>query len=91
MFNKKVKYKVACPYEIGDKIQFEKGGKTKTMKITDVIIETRISTGETSYRLELDGWYMLDTKLHDVKIQENRKNIRRVPDWGTKGGRVNGI
>ena len=26
----KIKFKAKCPYEIGDKIQFEKGGKTQT-------------------------------------------------------------
>ncbi len=70
MLKKKVKYKAVCPYEIGDKIQFDKGGKTNVMEITDVIVETRVSTGETSYRLELDGWYMLDTKTHDIKLPE---------------------
>ena len=38
---KKVKVKAYCPYEIGDKVQFEKGGSVKTMEVTDVITETR--------------------------------------------------
>lgn len=65
---KKVRTKVYCPYEIGDKIQFEKGGKISTMTITDVI--TQISTKEqtTKFILELDGWYRLDTNLHEVTI-----------------------
>ena len=35
----KIKFKAKCPYEIGDKIQFEKGGKTQTMDVTDIITQ----------------------------------------------------
>lgn len=68
---KRVKVKAYCPYEIGDKIQFEKGGNAKTMEITDVITETSAKNGTSKFRLELDGWYMLDTSLHEVKILQN--------------------
>lgn len=40
MRQKKIKVKAYCPYEIGDKVQFEKGGSVKTMVVTDVITET---------------------------------------------------
>ena len=45
---KVIKFKTKCPYEIGDKIKFEK-------------------TGKIDFVLELDGWYKLDTKLHEIK------------------------
>lgn len=71
---KRVKVKVYCLYEIGDKVQFEKGGSIKTMEITDVITETSAKNGTSKFRLELDGWYMLDTNLHEIKIQKPQKN-----------------
>ena len=64
----KIKFKAKCPYEIGDKIQFEKGGKTQTMDVTDIITQVSAKTGDITFILELDGWYKLNTKLHDVKI-----------------------
>ena len=64
---KVIKFKAKCHYEIGDKIQFEKGGKTQTMDVTDIIAERSVATGRNNIVLELDGWYRLDTKLHEVK------------------------
>lgn len=68
MKRNRIKIKIESPYKIGDKIEFKKGDKAHTMTITDVIAETSYKAGRTTFRLELDGWYMLDTKLHDVKI-----------------------
>lgn len=64
---KVIKIKAKCPYEIGDKIQFEKVGRVNVMKITDIITEKSEKTGKINFVLELDGWYKLDTKLHEVK------------------------
>lgn len=71
---KKIKAKAYCQYEIGDKVQFEKGGSVKTMEVTDVIMETSAKNGTSKFRLELDGWYMLDTNLHEIKIQKPQKD-----------------
>lgn len=65
---KAIKFKAKCPYEIGDKMQFEKGGKAKVMEITDIITQVSAKTGNITFILELDGWYKLNTNLHDVKI-----------------------
>lgn len=73
MRQKKIKVKAYCPYEIGDKVQFEKGGSVKTMVVTDVITETSAKNGTSKFRLELDGWYMLDTGLHEIKLLQNTK------------------
>ena len=62
-----IKFKAKCPYEIGDKIRFEKGGQGREMKITDIIAERSVATGRNNIVLELDGWYKLDTKLHEIK------------------------
>ena len=64
---KMIKFKAKCPYEIGDKIQFEKAGRVNKMEITDIIAEKSEKTGRINFVLELDGWYRLDTKLHEVK------------------------
>lgn len=64
---KTIKFKAKCPYEIGDKIQFEKSGQVREMKITDIIVERSVATGRNNIVLELDGWYKLDTKLHEIK------------------------
>ena len=70
---KTIKFKAECPYEIGDKIQFKKPsnayykGETKVMEITDIITEKSEKTGRINFVLELDGWYKLDTKLHEIK------------------------
>lgn len=64
---KTIKFKAKCPYEIGDKIQFKKGGQVREMKITDIIAERSVATGRNNIVLELDGWYKLDTKLHEIK------------------------
>lgn len=62
-----IKFKAKCPYEIGDKIQFEKAGRINKMEITDIITEKSEKTSRINFVLELDGWYRLDTKLHEVK------------------------
>ena len=36
------------------------------MTITDIIAMQSVKNGTTTFRLELDGWYMLDTNLHDI-------------------------
>lgn len=64
---KTIKFKAKCPYEIGNKIQFEKAGRVNKMEITDIIAEKSEKTGRINFVLELDGWYRLDTKLHEVK------------------------
>lgn len=64
---KTIKFKAKCPYEIGDKIQFEKAGRVNKMEITDIIAEKSEKTGRINFVLELDGWYKLDTKLHVIK------------------------
>jgi len=66
---KAIKFKAKCPYEIGDKVQFEKCGNKKVMEVTDIITKMSAKTGRITFILELDGWYMLDTVLHDLKIQ----------------------
>lgn len=65
---KKVKVNAQTPFEIGDYVRFDKSNKSHTMQITDIIAKTSVKTRETTFILELDGWYMLDLKLHDVKI-----------------------
>lgn len=62
-----IRFKAKCPYEIGDTIQFEKGGKTQAMEITDIITQVSAKTGSVTFILELDGWYKLNTNLHEVK------------------------
>ena len=64
---KTIKFKAKCSYEIGDKIQFEKAGRVNEMEITDIIAEKSEKTGRINFVLELDGWYQLDTKLHEIK------------------------
>ena len=69
-----VKFKAKCPYEVGDKVQFSKPGnayykgETKIMEITDIITQISAKTGKITFILELDGWYMLNTDLHEVKM-----------------------
>ena len=67
---KKIKFKAKCPYEVGDKIQFEKCGVVNTMTITDIIVEYSVKNEAAKFKLELDGWYTLDTSRHEVKIPE---------------------
>ena len=64
-----IKFKAKCQYEIGDMIRFEKCGSEKVMQITDIITQISAKTGEIVFILELDGWYKLNTNLHDVKMQ----------------------
>ncbi len=73
MKRKRVKVKAYCPYEIGDMVQFEKGGTVKRMEITDVITETSARDSTSKFRLELDGWYMLDTNLHDIAVMKEQE------------------
>lgn len=70
---KKAKFKAYCPFEIGDKVQFDKGGKKRVMTVTDIIAEHSVKTGKVNFRLELDGWYMLDTALHEFTSVERIK------------------
>lgn len=70
---KAIKFKAKCPYEIGDKVQFEKQGnayykgETKVMEITDIITQVSAKTGKITFILELDGWYKLNTDRNEVK------------------------
>lgn len=64
---KTIKFKAKCHYEIGDKIRFEKAGRVNKMEITDIIAEKSEKTGRINFVLELNGWYKLDTKLHEIK------------------------
>ena len=65
---KVIKFKAKCPYEIGDKVQFKKCGNEKAMEITDIITQVSAKSGQITFILELDGWYKLNTNLHEVKI-----------------------
>lgn len=65
----RIAFKTQCPYKIGDKIQFDTGNKIMVMKVTDIITKYSLKTGRVIFILVLDGWYKLDTNLHDVKIQ----------------------
>lgn len=62
-----IKFKAKCPYEIGDRVRFDKCGNEKIMEITDIITQISAKTGEIVFILELDGWYKLNTNLHDVQ------------------------
>ena len=62
-----IKFKAKCPYEIGDKVQFEKYGNKKVMEVTDIITQISAKSGQITFILELDGWYKLNTNLHEVK------------------------
>lgn len=76
-----LKFKVTCPYEIGDRVRFEKKGsayhrgETKVMEITDIFTQISAKTRRIKFILELDGWYKLDTDLHAVDIA----NTGQVP------------
>lgn len=63
-----LKFKAKCPYEIGDRVRFEKSGELKIMKITDILTQISVKTGHIKFILELDGWYKLDTDLHAVDV-----------------------
>lgn len=65
---KRLKVNAKCPFEVGDYIRFEKAKKENVMKITDIIAETSVVRQETTFKLELDGWYILDLRLHEAKI-----------------------
>ena len=64
---KLIKFKAKCPYEIGDKVQFEKCGNKKVMEVTDIITQISAKSGQVTFILELDGWCKLNTNLHEVK------------------------
>jgi hypothetical protein len=61
-----IKFKAKCPYEVGDRVRFEKGGELQIMEITDILTQISAKTGHIKFILELDGWYKLDTDLHAV-------------------------
>lgn len=61
-----IKFKAKCPYQIGDKVQFDDTGKT--MEVTDIITKISAKTGKVTFILQLDNRYMLDTATHDIKI-----------------------
>ncbi len=63
-----LKFKAKCPYEIGDRVRFEKGGEMQVMKITDILTQISAKTAHIKFILELDGWYKLDTDLHAVDV-----------------------
>ena len=65
---KTIKFKAKCPYEIGDRVRFEKGGEMQIMEITDIITQISEKTGHIKFILELGGWYKLDTDLHAVDM-----------------------
>ena len=62
-----IKFKAKCPYEIGDKVQLEKCGNKKVMEVTDITTQISAKSGQITFILELDGWYKLNTNLHEVK------------------------
>ena len=61
-----LKFKAKCPYEVGDRVRFEKGGEWKIMEVTDILTQISAKTGRIKFILELDGWYKLDADLHEV-------------------------
>ena len=63
-----LKFKAKCPYEIGDRVRFEKGGEMQIMEITDILTQISAKTGQIKFILELGGWYKLDTDLHAVDV-----------------------
>lgn len=67
-----LKFKAKCPYEIGDRVRFEKGGKSQIMEITDILTQISAKTGHIKFILELDGWYKLDTDLHAVDVPRSK-------------------
>ena len=62
-----LKFRAKCPYEIGDQVRFRKGRELRVMEITDIITQISAKTGHVKFILELNGWYKLDTDLHDVR------------------------
>lgn len=70
---KKIKVKACCPYEIGDKVRFEGGGNVHIMEVTDIIMEISVKEETSKFRLELDGWYMLDTTMFDIKTLRGKQ------------------
>lgn len=63
-----LKFKAKCPYEIGDRVRFEKGGEMQVMEITDILTQISAKTRHIKFILELGGWYKLDTDLHAVDV-----------------------
>ena len=62
MRQKKIKVKAYCPYEIGDKVQFEKGGSVKTMEVTDVITETSAKNGTSKFPMSLERCFVYQNR-----------------------------
>lgn len=48
-------------------MQFEKCGNKKVTEVTDIITQISAKSGQITFILELDGWYKLNTNLHEVK------------------------
>ena len=46
-----IKFKAKCPYEIGDKVQFEKCGNKKVMEVTDIITQISAKSGQMAVLL----------------------------------------
>lgn len=64
-----VKFKAKCPYEIGDKVQFD---STKNiMTITDIITQVSAKTGKITFILELDGKYKINTDHNTIIEHRN--------------------
>lgn len=50
-----VSFKAWCPYEIGDRVKFDRCGDQRVMEVTDIITQMSAKTGKASFILELDG------------------------------------
>ena len=48
---KAIRFKAKCPYEIGDKIQFEKGGETKRIEKNFVKSSKKCLTNSVQYAI----------------------------------------
>lgn len=50
-----VGFKAWCPYEIGDRVKFDRCGDQRVMEITDIITQMSAKTGAVRFLLELDN------------------------------------
>lgn len=50
-----IAFKAKCPYEIGDKLCFDKCGDCRVMEVTDIITVMSAKTGGVKFVLELDN------------------------------------
>lgn len=83
---KKVKFKIECEADIGDRVRFHNG---KEMTVTDIITEYSIVTKTVHFKYKLDGRYKLDAdEITKVIRGENAKTLDGEPNLGTtkKGG-----